>query len=32
MTRDKNIPDGLRRAARNIFLARTQKAGMKKKH
>ena len=31
MTRDKNIPEGLRRAARNLFLARTQKAG-KQKH
>lgn len=31
MTRDKNISEGLRRAARNLFLARTQKSGMKKK-
>jgi hypothetical protein len=31
MTRDKNIPEGLRRAARNLFLARTQKSG-KRKH
>ena len=30
ITRDRNIPDGLRRAARNLFLARTQKVGVKK--
>ncbi len=31
MTRDRNIPDGLRRAARNLFLARTQRVGVKKR-